>query len=131
MSATATDFYELRNLSEAWDAAATKRGIGDAYCRYLREGTGLLGGVLLIVVFFIVHGLRFMSGAFVQICSPRSCILIHLTDVWLKWYVDDQFGLPTATYVGVLGGFAGAIAIGVFARGFFFANVVLLKSKNL
>ncbi|KAJ3113679.1 Multidrug resistance-associated protein 1 [Phlyctochytrium bullatum] len=85
-----------------------------AYDMYLREGYGRIVGIGVLMLFFLVHGIRFLS------------------DYWLKLFIDDQNdNQPREYYMGIYGGLTAAIAIGVFARSALFSKSVLKKSTTL
>ncbi|KAJ3214108.1 hypothetical protein HDU67_002064 [Dinochytrium kinnereticum] len=84
-----------------------------AYDMYLREGYGRIVGWSIVVLFFLVHGIRFFS------------------DFWLQLFVDGRESRSRGYHIGIYGVITAAIAIGVFARGALFSNSVLRKSTTL
>ncbi|KAJ3103334.1 hypothetical protein HDU97_010239 [Phlyctochytrium planicorne] len=84
-----------------------------AYDMYLREGYGRIVGWSIVILFFLVHGIRFFS------------------DYWLQLLVDDRQIKSREYHIGAYGILTAAIAVGVFARGALFSNSVLRKSTTL
>ncbi|KAJ3189633.1 Multidrug resistance-associated protein 1 [Irineochytrium annulatum] len=87
-------------------------GPTSAYFMYLREGYGRIIGILVVIMFFLVHGIRFFS------------------DVWLIYLVERR-NHSVEFYLGIYGALTTAIALGVFFRGTLFSQSVLKKSTTL
>ncbi|KAG0259136.1 Multidrug resistance-associated protein 1 [Actinomortierella ambigua] len=80
------------------------------YLKYLRVGRGVVASVLLIVLFFVAHGIRIGS------------------DYWLRLWVPDTLNAPDSLYLGVYAAFIVAFGIGVLLRGLFFASMSAQKA---
>jgi len=85
----------------------TKLRYLEAYKNYLKTTPGPLLTVLVFVVFFLVHAIRFIS------------------DYFLKWLIDRQYSKQNIFIYGVL---VVALILGVSLRGLFFCRVILKKS---
>ncbi|KAI8840915.1 hypothetical protein BC829DRAFT_446831 [Chytridium lagenaria] len=82
-----------------------------AYDMYFKEGYGRIVGWSILVLFFLVHGIRFFS------------------DYWLQLFVDGNETQSPQLHLGIYGILTAAIAIGVFSRGALFSNSVLLDES--
>ncbi|KAJ8327311.1 hypothetical protein, variant [Batrachochytrium dendrobatidis JEL423] len=83
------------------------------YKQFLQEKTGLSFGITLITGFFIVHGVRFFS------------------DAWIIFYVDDYFNSSSSYYLYFYCALCALIAFSVLLRGFAFSRLILQKSVAL
>ncbi|KAJ1328496.1 hypothetical protein BSLG_010228 [Batrachochytrium salamandrivorans] len=83
------------------------------YQQFLEEKTGLVLGVSLLAGFFVAHGVRFFS------------------DAWLMFFVDNTLNASNIHYLGIYCALCGLIAFGVLLRGFAFSHLVLKKSVSL
>ncbi|KAF9933544.1 Multidrug resistance-associated protein 1 [Linnemannia zychae] len=87
-------------------------GLAD-YVKYFRAGSGVLVTLLLIVLFFIAHGIRIGS------------------DYWLRLWVPNTIHKSDGVYLGVYGAFITAFAFAVLLRGLWFSYEATQKSKEL
>ncbi|ORX80639.1 P-loop containing nucleoside triphosphate hydrolase protein [Anaeromyces robustus] len=79
----------------------------EAYKNYIKTTPGSLLTQLVIVVFFLVHAIRFVS------------------DCYLKYFIDEKYSKENILIYAI---FAAALIAGVFLRGLFFCRVILKKS---
>jgi ABC-type multidrug transport system fused ATPase/permease subunit len=108
-----------------FDAATVEPGVFNeaiisdpwkATIQFLKEGTGLYAGVLIIGAFFFSATIRILSGTVVNV------------DVWLSDFVVVENRQNYSPYIGIYGAFCAAIAVSVVFRSFGFAFFILSKS---
>ncbi|KAF9354132.1 Multidrug resistance-associated protein 1 [Mortierella sp. AD094] len=80
------------------DKSMDELGFKD-YAKYFRAGSGVLITILLIILFFVAHGIRIGS------------------DHWLRLWVPNSLHSSDSLYLGVYGAFIAAFASAVLARG--------------
>ncbi|CAG8563696.1 7307_t:CDS:10 [Funneliformis caledonium] len=84
------------------------------YLDYFRKSTGFGLTFFMIILFFFMATVRFIS------------------DWWLTNFVSNpENNGDYETQLGIYGGFVGAVLIGVFARGVFYAWIMMRKSQYL
>jgi len=93
--------------SSSDDNVPTKLKYLKAYKDYIMTSPGSLLTIFVIVLFFIVHAIRFFS------------------DYYLKWFIDREYNY---TFIYVYGILAAALVLGLIIRGLFFCWVILRKS---
>ncbi|KAI9098245.1 hypothetical protein DFS34DRAFT_620123 [Phlyctochytrium arcticum] len=84
-----------------------------SYFGYLTAAGGVTVGMVVVGSFFLVAGIRVLS------------------DIWLKWFVEDKFDISESLYLGIYALFCSAIAVGVLARGYAFSAAALSRSISL
>jgi hypothetical protein len=94
------------------DKSMDELGLAD-YIKYFRAGSGVLVTLLLIILFFVAHGIRIGS------------------DYWLRLWVPNTLHTTDQIYLGVYGAFITAFASAVLLRGLWFAHEATLKAKEL
>ncbi|KAG0217774.1 Multidrug resistance-associated protein 1 [Mortierella sp. NVP41] len=94
------------------DKSMDELGFRD-YAKYFKAGSGVVMTLLLIVLFFVAHGIRIGS------------------DYWLRLWVPNTLNTTDETYLGVYGAFITAFVIAVLLRGLWFAHESTLKSQEL
>ncbi|RKO99373.1 hypothetical protein CXG81DRAFT_14602 [Caulochytrium protostelioides] len=83
------------------------------YVHWAAAGKGVTATVLIVIFFFLVHGVRIAS------------------DYWLRLWVPNTLNKPDSLYLGVYGGFIVIFGLGAAARGFLFSNEAALKTEML
>jgi len=94
------------------DKSMDELGFAD-YVKYFRSGSGVVTTILLIILFFIAHGIRIGS------------------DYWLRLWVPNTLHATDSLYLGVYGAFITLFTFAVLIRGLWFAHEATLKSKEL
>ncbi|KAF9405220.1 Multidrug resistance-associated protein 5, partial [Podila epigama] len=94
------------------DKSMDEFGFAD-YVKYFRAGSGVLITILIIILFFVAHGIRIGS------------------DYWLRLWVPNTLNTTDSIYLGVYGAFIAAFTIGVLLRGLWFAHESIRKSQEL
>ncbi|KFH71738.1 hypothetical protein MVEG_02033 [Podila verticillata NRRL 6337] len=94
------------------DKSMDELGFAD-YVKYFRAGSGVIITILVIILFFVAHGIRIGS------------------DYWLRLWVPNTLNTANAVYLGVYGVFIAAFTCAVLMRGLWFAHEATLKSKEL
>ncbi|KAI9103116.1 P-loop containing nucleoside triphosphate hydrolase protein [Phlyctochytrium arcticum] len=98
------------------DTSAASTGFGD-FAKYGRaatkSGAGSTTTILVMLFFFLVHGIRIGS------------------DYWLRLWVPRVGGFTDAVYLGVYGAATVAFATGVLTRGLLFAFISTKKATEL
>eukprot|EP00833_Pecoramyces_ruminatium_P000476 jgi/Orpsp1_1/1174508/evm.model.c7180000050362.1 len=97
----------IDNAPSSEENIPTKFRYLEAYKNYIRTSPGSLFTILMIVIFFAVHAIRFYS------------------DYYLKGIIDKGYSSESIYIYGVL---AVALVLGVTLRGLFFSWVTLKKS---
>ncbi|KAF9109180.1 hypothetical protein BGX27_007889 [Mortierella sp. AM989] len=94
------------------DKSMDELGSAD-YVKYFKSGSGISITVLLIILFFVAHGIRIGS------------------DYWLRLWVPDSLDASDSLYLGVYGSFIAAFTLAVLTRGLWFAQEATCKAKEL
>ncbi|KAG0333210.1 Multidrug resistance-associated protein 1 [Podila humilis] len=94
------------------DKSMDELGFAD-YVKYFNAGSGVFITFMIIVLFFVAHGIRIGS------------------DYWLRLWVPDTLNTTDSVYLGVYGAFIALFTVAVLARGLWFAHEAALKSKEL
>ncbi|KAF9201752.1 Multidrug resistance-associated protein 5, partial [Haplosporangium sp. Z 27] len=94
------------------DQSMDELGFAD-YAKYFKAGSGVLITILVIILFFIAHGIRIGS------------------DYWLRLWVPNTLHSSDSLYLGVYGAFIVAFALAVLTRGLWFAHEATQKSEEL
>lgn len=94
------------------DTSADRIGFQN-FAEYSRAGSGTAVTIFVIVMFFVVHGIRIGS------------------DYWLRCWVPNTLNTTAAVYLGVYTVFVVVFGIGVLSRGLLFSTVSNYKARTL